>query len=199
MNTNKLAQTDHAVNELISQRWSPYAYSDRAVAKEDLMALFEAARWAASSYNEQPWRYIVATRENPEEYAKLLSCLVEGNQGWAQGAPVLALGIAGLKYAKNGKPNRHALHDLGQASANLCVEATARGLAVHQMGGIVPAKAREIYGIPEDFDVVTSLAIGYAAEGDEVPEPLREAASRPRPRKPLAEILFSGRWGQSAK
>jgi nitroreductase len=200
MNTNKLAQTDHAVNELISRRWSPYAYSNRAVAKEDLMALFEAARWAASSYNEQPWRYIVATRETPaEEYENLLSCLVEANQGWAQGAPVLALGVAGLKYAKNGTPNRHALHDLGQASANLCVEATARGLAVHQMGGIVPAKAREIYGIPEDFDVVTGLAIGYAAEGDEVPEPLREGASQPRPRKPLTEILFSGRWGQSAK
>jgi nitroreductase len=199
MNTNKIAQPDHPVHDVIAQRWSPYAYSDRAVADEDLRALFEAARWAASSYNEQPWRYIVATRETPEEYEKLLSCLVEGNQGWARGAPVLALGLASLKYARNGKPNRHALHDLGQASANLCVEATARGIAVHQMGGIVPARAREIYGIPEDVDVVTGLAIGYAAEGDEVPEPLREGEAKPRPRKPLGEILFSGKWGQPAK
>jgi nitroreductase len=121
---------------------------------------------------------------------------VEGNQAWAKSAPVLALGIASLKYAHNGKPNRHALHDLGQASANLCVEATARGLSVHQMGGILPARARQLYGIPEDFDVVTGLAIGYAATPDEMPEPLREGESKPRPRRPLAEFLFSGRWGR---
>lgn len=199
MNTNKVAQTDHPVQDVISRRWSPYAYADQAVAKDDLMALFEAARWAASSYNEQPWRYIVATRENREEYEKLLSCLVEFNQGWAKSAPVLALGVASQKYIRNGKPNLHAWHDLGQASANLCVEATARGLSVHQMGGILPAKAKEIYGIPDDFDVVSGLAIGYAAEGDEVPEAMREGESQPRPRKPLSELIFAGSWGRAAQ
>ena len=97
-----------------------------------------AARWAASSYNEQPWRYIVATKAEPAEFARLLSCLVEGNQPWAQAAPVLAIGCTSLNFAKNGQPNAAAHHDLGLASASLTLEATARGLSVHQMIGIVP-------------------------------------------------------------
>src|SRR5215468_11860774 len=143
MNSQKTAMPVHRIHELIARRFSPYAFSPRAVSNEDLCSLFEAARWAASSYNEQPWSYIVAMREDNEEFERLLSCLVEGNQRWASSAPVLVLGIASLNFSRNGKPNRAAIHDLGQASANLTLEATARGLYVHQMIGILPDKARE--------------------------------------------------------
>src|SRR5262245_29708759 len=132
MNTQKQAKPDHPIHELIARRWSPYGFADRPVATEDLRSLFEAARWAASSYNEQPWSYIVASKDNPEEFARLLSCLVEGNQAWAKAAPVLALGCTSLHFARNGQPNAAAVHDLGLASATLTLEATARGLFVHQ-------------------------------------------------------------------
>ena len=135
------ASTDHPVHEFISKRWSPYSFVDRPVETDDLLSLFEAARWAPSSYNEQPWHYIVATKDSPKAFERLLSCLVEGNQIWAKSAPVLALGIAKLNFDYNNKPNRAAIHDLGLAAGNLLFEATARGLYVHQMIGILPERA----------------------------------------------------------
>ena len=101
----KQATTDFPVHELIARRWSPYGFADRPVSVDDLHSLFEAARWAASSYNEQPWSYIVATRDDPEEYERLLSCLVEANQAWAGGAPVLMLAVASHRFSRNNKPN----------------------------------------------------------------------------------------------
>jgi nitroreductase len=190
------AATDHPVNDLIAQRWSPYAFADRPVAKEDLLALFEAARWAPSSYNEQPWSYVVATRQEPEEFAKLLSCLVEGNQAWAKAAAVLALGCTSLVFSRNGKPNDAAQHDLGLASATLLVEATARGLAVHQMIGILPDRARVVYQIPENVRPLTGIAIGYAGDAAALAENLRGRDAARRPRKPLASFLFTGQWGK---
>ncbi len=133
--TDKKASTDYPIHDLLAERWSPYGFADRPVAQTDLRSLFEAARWAASSYNEQPWSFLVATREDPEEFARLLSCLVDGNQGWAKAAPVLALGVVSLRFSRNNKENRAAVHDLGLAAGNLVVEATARGLCVHQMIG----------------------------------------------------------------
>src|SRR5438874_10538077 len=159
MSTHKQATADHPIHELIARRWSPYAFSDRPVSDDDLRSLFEAARWAASSYNEQPWRYIVGTKGDPEGFERLLSCLVEGNQGWAKAAPVLALGCTSLYFALNGKPNAAAVHDLGIASATLTLGATARGLFVHQMIGMLPDKARELYRIPEGVQPMTGLAI----------------------------------------
>ncbi len=195
---SKEAKTDHPVHELIAKRWSPYGYADRTVSGEDLRSLFEAARWAASSYNEQPWRYIVATKDDPQEFERVLSCLVEGNQGWAKSAPVLALGCVNLNFTRNGKPNAAAIHDLGLAAGNLTFEATARGLVVHQMIGILPDRAREIYGIPEGSQAVTALAIGYAADPGDLPEPLKERDLAPRSRNPLGELVFGGKWGESA-
>src|SRR5438270_3416151 len=145
---HKAAVTDHPVHELIRNRWSPRAFSDKPVEPAVLASLFEAARWAASSYNEQPWTYFVATREQPADFERLLSCLIEANQAWAKAAPVLALGVVRLTFARNGKENAVAVHDLGLASGNLSTEATARGLSVHQMAGILPDKAREVYQIP---------------------------------------------------
>ena len=186
---------DHPVHALITKRWSPYSFASRSVPDEDLRSLFEAARWAPSSYNEQPWNYIVAKKENPEEFQRLLSCLVEGNQVWAKAAPVLALGIAKLRFARNDQPNRAAIHDLGLAAGNLVVEATARGLWVHQMIGILPDKAREIYAIPEGYEPLTGIAIGYAGDPKALPEGLRERDLARRSRKPLKEFVFSQKWG----
>ena len=192
------AATDHPVHELIADRWSPYAFADRPVSRDDLRSLFEAARWAPSSYNEQPWSYIVASKENPEEFERLVSCLVEGNQGWATAAPVLALGCTRLLFTLNGKPNAAAIHDLGLAAGNLCLEATARGLFVHQMIGILPDKAREVYRIPAEVQPVTGLAIGHAADPNTMPEKLRERDLAPRTRKPLAAFVFGDAWGSAS-
>lgn len=198
MNEHKQAAPDHPIHELIARRWSPYAFADRPVSDEDLRSLFEAARWAASSYNEQPWSYIVATKSNAVEFERLLSCLVEGNQAWAQAAPVLALGCTSLVFARNGKPNAAALHDLGLASATLTLEATARGLLVHQMIGILPDRARELYRIPEGVQPLTGLAIGFATDPDALPEAYRERDRMPRTRKRLSEFVFGGVWGTAA-
>jgi nitroreductase len=198
MSDVKQAALDHPIHDLLARRWSPYAFADRPVPVEDLRSLFEAARWAASSYNEQPWRYIVATKENPAEFERVLSCLVEGNQPWAKGAPVLALGCAALKFAANNTPNAVALHDLGQASAALTVEATARGLFVHQMAGILPDRARELYQIPADAQPLTGVAIGYLGSPDALPEAYRKRDLAPRQRKPLVEFVFAKQWGAGA-
>lgn len=193
----KEASPNHPIHELLAERWSPYAFADRSVDEADLRSLFEAARWAASSYNEQPWSYIVATKANPKQFQQLLSCLVEGNQVWAQLAPVLVLGITSLKFSRNGKDNKAAIHDLGLASGNLSVEATARGLFVHQMIGILPDKAREIYEIPADHEAWTALAIGYQGDPTNLSESLGARDLAPRQRKPLSEFVFSGKWGNS--
>lgn len=194
----KKPDLDHPVHDLVARRWSPYAFADRAVEVEDLRAVFEAARWAASSYNEQPWRWIVARREEPAAHARLLSCLVEANRVWAQRAPVLGLGIFVRDFARNGEPNRAAQHDLGLAAGNLTTEATARGLAVHQMIGILPDRARDLYRIPEAAEALTGLAIGYAGSPDELDERLRDRDRAARSRRPLAESVFSGVFGRPA-
>lgn len=199
MNTDKIAHPDHPIHELLAARWSPYAFDERPVSDEHLRSLFEAARWAASSYNEQPWRYIVATKANAAEHARIIQCLVEGNQAWAYKAPALAIGCTALNFVRNGKPNAAAVHDLGLASASLTFEAGARGLHVHQMIGIVPDKVRELYGVPEGVQPLTGLAIGYAADPSTLPENLRERDLAKRERRKLPEFVFEGSWGMAAK
>ena len=196
--TIKKAATDHPILQVLAERWSPYGFEDLPVSEADLRSLFEAARWAASSYNEQPWDYLVATKEDSQEFGRLLSCLVEANQAWAKAAPVLVLGIVSLRVAKNNKDNRAAVHDLGLAAGNLVVEATARSLSVHQMIGILPDKARAIYQIPEHFEAWTALAIGYKADPAKLPDALKERDLAPRQRKPLSEFVFTGQWGRPA-
>jgi nitroreductase len=193
--SQKKALTNYPIHELLAERWSPYAFQDRSVSKADLCSLFEAARWAASSYNEQPWSYIIATRENPDLFQQLLSCLVEGNQIWAKNAPVLALGIVSLRFTRNNEDNRAAIHDLGLATANLVVEATARGICVHQMIGILPDKARDRFNIPDGYEAWTAMAIGYQGEPMILPDALKERDLQPRQRKPLEQFVFSGKWG----
>jgi len=193
----KKAETDYPIVQVLAERWSPYGFEDRPVSENDLCSLFEAARWAASSYNEQPWNYLVATKEDSGEFERLLSCLVESNQAWAKSAPVLVLSIVSLRFAMNGKDNRAAVHDLGLAAGNLAVEATTRGLSVHQMIGIMPDKAREVYRIPEHFEAWTAMAIGYKADPFKLPDTLRERDLALRQRKPLSKFVFSSQWGQA--
>lgn len=191
---NKRASTDYPIHDLLARRWSPYAFDERPVSDADLCSLFEAVRWAPSSYNEQPWRYIIATKDDPGQYQQLLSCLVDANQAWAKAAPVLALGVVSLKFSYNGEDNRAAVHDLGLAAGNLLLEATVRDLYVHQMIGIDPDRARELYQIPEGFEVWTGLAIGYMGDSSALPEELRARDMTPRRRMQLPEFVFSEKW-----
>jgi len=194
----KRASPDYPIQKLLADRWSPYAFSDQPVPDIDLASLFEAARWAASSYNEQPWIYFVATKKDFREYERILSCLVPENQAWAKAAPALALGIVSLRFSKTNKDNKAAIHDLGLASANLVMEATSRDLSVHQMIGILPETARELYQIPAHFEAYTALAIGYPENADASPDALRARDLSPRQRKPISQFVFSGTWGQSS-
>ena len=194
----KPAETQYPIHDLLKRRWSPRAFSDRLVEPATMRSLLEAARWAPSSSNEQPWSFIVATKQDPAEYARLLSCLVEGNIQWAQHAPVLMVSVARLSFEENGKPNRHAFYDVGQAVANLIVQATALGLVVHQMAGFHPDKVRELFGVPEQYEPVAAIALGYPGDPQSLPERLRNRELAPRERKPLTEFVFSGRWGQTS-
>jgi nitroreductase len=195
----KPAETSSPIHELLRQRWSPRSFDTRAVEPEKLRSLFEAARWAASSFNAQPWYYIVATKDNPENFNRVLESFVEFNRGWAQSAPAVGLSVAALSFERNGEKNRHALHDVGQASANLALQAAALGLEVHQMAGILPDKARELFSIPEGHKVVAGFAVGYPGDPALLPEKLRERELAPRVRKPLNSFVFSGKWGDAAE
>ncbi len=185
-----------AVHELIRERWSPRAFADRPVADEVLRSLLEAARWAPSSLNEQPWSFIVAPRGDGPAYERLLSTLAEGNARWARRAPVLILSVAKQNFDRNGNPNRHAFHDLGLAVANLVFQATALGLGVHQMAGFDAEKARGLFEIPPGHEPCAVIALGYLGTPESLPEPLRARERAPRRRKPLEEFVFRGRWGE---
>jgi nitroreductase len=194
----KPAATDHPVHEVIRQRWSPRAFADTPVSAETLRSLFEAARWAPSSSNEQPWSFLVASEEDAAEHERLVSCLVDGNQVWAKHAPVVGIAVSELAFARNGRPNRNAFYDTGAAMADLTTEATARGLFVHQMGGFEPQKTRELYSIPSGWEPIAAFVIGYPGDLQSLPENLRERELAPRTRKPLTEIVMSGSWGKPA-
>ena len=194
----KPANTGVPVHELVRNRWSPRAFADKPVAPETLKSLFEAARWAPSSSNEQPWAYLVSTKDDAGNFAKMVSVLVEFNAGWAQHAPVLALSVAHLKTEREGRPNPVALHDVGSATAQLTFEANARGLLVHQMAGFDAQKARQVFAIPDDWDPVAAIAIGYPGDPNSLPEKLRERELAPRIRKPLAQFVMTGGWGHTA-
>jgi len=194
----KPAQTSYQIEELIRRRWSPLAFADRPIESWKLCGVLEAARWAASSFNEQPWAFLVATKDKPEDFQKVVDCLVEANQAWAKDAPVLMLSVAKLTFDRNGKDNRHAFHDVGLAVGNLLVQATALGLLVHQMAGFYPDKAREAFGIPEGWDPVAMMALGYYGSIEQLPDNLRQREESPRNRKDLEQFVFSGQWGQTA-
>lgn len=194
----KSAETQYPVHELIEKRWSPLAFSARAVEPEKLRSVLEAARWAASSYNQQPWSFIIATKDNEREHERLLGCIVEGNRVWARNAPVLMLSVANLNFDLDSRPNRHAFHDVGQAVSSLALEATAQGLVVHQMAGFDVSKAREEFSIPEGYEPVAAIALGYAGDHESLPEGLRAREESPRERREQRDFVFTGKWGQTS-
>jgi nitroreductase len=176
-----------SLHELIRKRWSPNQFSSRPVEPEKLRTMFEAAQWAASCFNEQPWRFVLASRAEPEQFQKVLGLLAERNQQWAHTAYALGFSTGKKTFSHSGKPNRFALHDAGAATANLAIEGTALGVRTHFMGGFDTQRARSEFHIPEDFEIGAAFAIGY----------IDEAATPPpaRTRKGLEEIVFSGDWG----
>lgn len=195
----KEASLDFPIHDLLARRWSPYGFSDQPVSDDDVRSLFEAARWAPSSYNEQPWRFFVATKSDEEHFATLLSCLVEANQAWAKHAAVLVITATRRLFERNDRVNLACEHDLGLAVANLSVEATARGLAVHQMIGIDRDRARAALSIPDDATPITGIAIGHALPADErSDDAYRQRDQAPRTRRPLSETVFRGSWGETS-
>jgi len=189
--SRKPAATEASIHELIRERWSPRAFSPEPVSQEEQRSLLEAARWAPSSMNEQPWRFIVADRDrDPETYGRLLSTLMPPNAAWADHAPVLILPLAKTTFTSNNSPNRFAVYDTGAAVALLSLEATARGLRVHQMGGYYPEKARTLLGIPEGFEPLAVLAIGHPGDPSSLSPELRTREAAPRQRRPVEDLLW---------
>jgi len=178
----KSTEFEAPVLELIRKRRSKRAYSARKISDEVIQALFEAARWAPSSVNEQPWTYVYATKDQPELWSKLFDTLNDSNKVWAQHAQLLILSLAKKNFSRNDRPNGSAKYDLGGANAFLTLQATELGLNVHQMGGYDPQKAKSNLNIPDSYDLGVILAIGYPGDPNELPEhlKLRELAPRER-------------------
>jgi nitroreductase len=192
---------EYPVHELIAKRQSGRAFSTKPVDAATLGSVLEAARWAASCSNEQPWNFIVTKRAAAEKdklsaHERLLGCLVDFNIQWAQHAPVLILSVARLNFAASGKPNRHALYDVGQAAANLALQATALGLMAHQMAGFDAEKARSEFLIPAGNEPASVVAVGYPGDPASLPDKLREKELAPRQRKPQHDFVFWDTWGR---
>ena len=179
------------LHEILRSRWSPRAFARRPVEAEKVQALFEAVRWSASCFNEQPWRLLVATRDEPAEFARLLGLLMEKNQEWAKDAWILGITTGKRTFTYNGAPNRFGIHDAGMALTSLMLQATASGLQAHGMGGFDAGRARTEFDVPEDFEIGAAFAVGYV-EGPAVPPAARS-------RKAVGEVIFSGSWGKAAE
>lgn len=190
----KRAAISHVIHPLLAERWSPRSFADRDVPPEAIRSLLEAARWAPSCVNEQPWRFVLAQRQTPE-FERLLACLTESNQQWAAKAGTLLVTVAKARFDRTGKPNLHAWHDVGLAMAQLTVQATSMGLAVHQMAGIDRERARDLLRIPEGFEVVTGVAIGYPGSLDALADDLRAREIATRSRLGHEQFAFLGRFG----
>jgi len=171
------------VLDLLKERFSPYAFTDKQLSEKDLLTLFEAAGKAASAFNEQPWRFVYALKQDEEEFKNIHACLVEGNQSWTANVAALVITVVSKNYAKNGTKNTVRKHDLGLAVGNLSVQAQAMGIHLHQMAGIIPQNAIDKLNIPEGYEPVTAIALGYY-EGD----------SEVKDKKALNEIAFKGTW-----
>ncbi|RAK64516.1 nitroreductase family protein [Hymenobacter edaphi] len=196
MSAHKHAQTHYPVVDLIKHRWSPRAFTAQPLNDDDLRTLFEAAAWAPSAMNEQPWRFIYAHREQTEAFQKLWDCLLPGNQPWAQHAAVLVVVLARKTMGANNAPNRHYLHDTGLATANLLLQAASMGIHGHVMGGFDLAKTQQALHLPADLEPATFLALGYVGEAEQLEEPFRSRELAPRSRKPLSEFVFENQLPQ---
>ncbi|MEM7029547.1 MAG: nitroreductase family protein [Chloroflexota bacterium] len=193
--SDKIAVTSQPILDAIAKRWSPRAFADKPISADTLTTLFEAARWTASAFNEQPWRFIVGSKDNPEAHKKVLSCFMGFNQEWGAAAPVVLLAVASTQFTRNDKVNNHAWYDVGQAMSALSIQAAALDLYIHQMAGIDPEKAIDVFSIPEGFQPVTGAAIGYLGDPAQLSDQMKEREQASRERKALSEIVFQGEWG----
>lgn len=195
----KPAITQQPIHDLIAQRWSGRAYdASQGVSKEQVISLLEAARWAPSCFGDQPWRYVVCNKaENLQAWQAAFDCLVPGNQSWAVNAPVLLLICADTLFSHNDKPNKWAQYDTGAATENLCLQATALGLMAHQMGGFDADKARTAFKVPERYQILAMVTVGYQADVESLTGETKERETAARSRKPLNELFFNGQWDQS--
>lgn len=190
---SKPAETDLPILDSIKNRWSPFAFSDAPIDQKTIDTIFEASRWAPSSYNEQPWRYIYATKEDGEDRLQLESLLFDGNS-WAKEAFLLVIDFAKKTYAKNGKENGAAEHDLGASNAFLVLQLPSLGLVGHQMGGFDKSKANALLGVPDDYKTLSMIAIGYPGDSSRLSEDLQKRENAPRSRLATAETVHRGRW-----
>jgi len=197
VNDLKQAPTVNGVLPAVLSRWSARSFADREVNGTELVKIFEAARWSASAYNEQPWRFLVGSR-NSLTYKKIFSSLIGFNRSWAAAAPVLILGVASTKFNHNGNPNAYALYDLGAAASALTLQAAALGLKTHSMAGFDHDAARQAFEIPESYALGAVIALGYQGEPSALAqEELIALETTPRARKPLSEFVLSA-WDKPA-
>lgn len=185
---NKIPNTQYPILEVLKNRWSARAFTNQAVTEETMQQLFEATSWAASSMNEQPWRYIYALRGTPA-FDTMVDCLMAGNQPWAKNAAALVLSIAHTTFARDGKPNRHAYYDVGAANTTFSLEALHLDLYIHQMGGFEYAKTVETFNLPAGQEPVVFIALGYLDTPESLPEPYKNRETTPRTRKTLSEFV----------
>ncbi len=195
---NKTAVTQYPIHPLLAERWSPRAFSDRPIPADVQGSLLEAARWAPSSSNEQPWRFILVQRKDEVAHSRIVETLSSNNRIWASRAPLLIVGVASMLRSSSGRPNGHAWYDLGQSVAHLSIQATAAGLYLHQMGGFDKEQARVALEIPENYEPAVVIAVGYLGDVSELPEDLQARERNPRSRRPLPESVFNGKWGEAA-
>lgn len=194
--SDKSATTLYELHPLIAQRWSPRAFDDsRELEMTQVCQLLEAARWAPSCFNEQPWRFFVGHKtQTPDAWNVLFDLLVPFNQGWAKRASMITLSVAKETFTQNGKPNRHAQHDVGLAMENMVIQAASMGIASHQMAGFDDEKARQVLAIPPDYTPMAMCVFGYPASADTLDKELKEREEEPRSRKALYDITFSTHW-----
>jgi nitroreductase len=189
----KQANTKHKILDVVGNRWSPRAFSSENISEEDLETILEAASWAPSAMNEQPWKYIYAHRGTPG-FAKMVQCLLPGNQLWAKEAAVLIISVGLKRYEKTGLPNIHYLHDSGLANSNLVTQAFSQGIYSHLMGGFDKEKTINEYNLKESEDPICFIALGYLGNSENLPEPFKSRENGPRTRKSLDLIIKDGSY-----
>ncbi|MEI8204813.1 MAG: nitroreductase family protein [Bacteroidota bacterium] len=195
---NKKANTDYPILETISNRWSPRSFREDEIPNEKIRSLFEAARWASSGFNDQPWRYMVGSKGSTS-WNNLLDCLVEGNRDWAKKAPFLILVCAETISKTTGKFSTYATFDAGQSLALLCIQATELGLYTHPMAGFHKDKAISLFHLPSTVEPIVILAVGYKDSPDLLPENLKNLEVSPRQRKNFNEFVFTDKFNQPSE
>ena len=190
---NKEARTTFEILPLLKSRWSPRIFDEKPIPQNEIAQLFEAASWAASSYNRQPWRFVYA-KKGSDAYDKMLDCMVEFNQKWAKNAPLLIF-AAYKEKTDEGDENFHALHDLGLSVGNLSLQAESMGIALHQMAGIDWKKSQNELDVPDGYHIATAIALGYyGGDLNDLPQDLKEQETAERTRMPQSEFVFEGSW-----